>query len=331
MPTVLAAPDKFRGTATAAQVAAAIADAAHDAGWDVQRVPVSDGGEGLLECFGGPNRTSVVHGPLHEPVPAGWRLDGARAVIEMAQASGRSALTGANDPVAADTAGTGELIALALDAGAREIVVGVGGSAGTDGGRAALDVLLERRADLRDVTLVVACDVRTPFVEAAEVFGPQKGATPDQVRELTARLERLADDYAVQFGVDVRELPGAGAAGGLAGGLAVLGATLRPGFDVVAEHLHLAGRVSGVDLVVTGEGRLDATSLQGKVTGSLAGLCARAGTPVLIVAGSTADGARPTGAQVVDLSARYGADAARRDVCGRVRDAVATALRDAHS
>ena len=328
---MLAAPDKFRGTATAAHVAAAIADAARDAGWDVQRVPVSDGGEGLLECFGGPNRTSVVRGPLGEPVRAGWRLDGPRAVIEMAQASGRGALTGANDPVAADTGGTGELIGLALDAGAREIVVGVGGSASTDGGRAALDVLLERRAELCDVTLVVACDVRTRFVEAAAVFGPQKGATPDHVRVLTARLERLADDYVAQFGVDVRELPGAGAAGGLAGGLAMLGAALRPGFDVVAEHLGLAGRVSGVDLVVTGEGRLDAASLQGKVTGSLADLCARAGTPTLIVAGSTADGARPRGAQVVDLSARYGADAARRDVCGRVRDAVAAVLRDAHS
>ncbi|WP_375489264.1 glycerate kinase [uncultured Jatrophihabitans sp.] len=326
MPKLLAAPDKFRGTASAEQVAAAVLDAARDAGWQGEAVPVSDGGEGLLECFGGPNRSTRVSGPLDAPVAAAWRQDGPRAVLEMAQASGMHLVGDDNDVLAADTVGTGELIVAALDAGCRDIVVGVGGSASTDGGRGAVDVLLAHRARLGDAQLTVACDVRTTFVDAARVFGPQKGALAGDVETLTRRLEELADNYMAQWGVDVRTLPGAGAAGGLAGGLAALGARLRPGFEVVAHQVDLAPRVAGADLVVTGEGRLDATSLQGKVAGSLARLC-RDTAPLLVLAGSVGDGAQLPGARVVDLSERFGARAARTDVLGCVTETVSEALR----
>ena len=329
MASVLAAPDKFRGTATAAQVSSAIDDAARACGWDCVALPVSDGGEGLLECLGGANRRAQVRGPLGDAVLVRWRQDGVGAVIEMAQASGL-ALVGDNDALAADTTGTGELIAAALDAGCRDIVVGVGGSASTDGGRGALEVLRARPAGagFGDAQVTVACDVRTTFVDAAAVFAPQKGATRQQVGELAARLDALADDYLRDFGVDVRALPGSGAAGGLAGGLAALGAALRPGFDVVAERIGLPAQAGAADLVITGEGRLDATSLAGKVTGSLAKLCAGIGRPLVVLAGSVADDAHLGDARSIDLSARYGSGAARADVLGCVRTAVSQVLRD---
>lgn len=138
---LLALPDKFRGTATAAQLAQAMVRAADGCGWAATSLPIADGGEGLLACFGGANRVTVVSGPLGAPVSASWRLDSGRAVIEMAAASGLGLVTGSNDPLAASTAGTGQLIAAAIDAGAATIVVGAGGSATTDGGHGALDVL----------------------------------------------------------------------------------------------------------------------------------------------------------------------------------------------
>lgn len=328
MPSVLAAPDKFRGTASATQIAEAIAGAAHDAGWRCDPVPLSDGGEGLLECFGGANRETVVHGPHGDPVQAAWRCDGARAVIEMARASGRDLARDPPDPLTADTTGTGELIGAALDAGCREILVGVGGSATTDGGRGALAVLRARRGDLRTARLTVAYDVSTTFVDAAPVFAPQKGATPGQVAALTDRLDALAAHYLEDFGVDVRDLAGSGAAGGLAGGLAALGATLRPGFTVVAERLRLPDRVAAADLVVTGEGGFDASSLSGKVTGSLLDLGLETATRVVVIAGTVATGTRPAGAEIIDLSARFGADPAVQNVLGCVSAVVAEVLRD---
>src|SRR5690606_26053325 len=158
-----------------------------------------------------------------------------------------------NDPLAATSAGTGELIDAALRAGAKRIVVGLGGSATTDGGLGALQAI-PAPARLRGVELLVACDVATPFSRAAEVFGPQKGATPAQVRLLTGRLEQLARRYRDEFGVDVESLAGSGAAGGLAGGLATLGGRLVPGFDLVADELGLHDALEGADLVITGEG-----------------------------------------------------------------------------
>ncbi|HLY83847.1 MAG TPA: glycerate kinase, partial [Acidimicrobiales bacterium] len=248
MPHVVAAPDKFRGTATARQVAAAVARAAVSVGWTCDEVPVADGGEGILEVLGGRPRHARVRGPLGAPVDAEWRLDGTTAVVEMARASGLDLVGGTegNDPVRASTTGTGELIAAAVLAGARRVMVGMGGSATTDGGLAALRAL-EPHSRLHGVELLVACDVTTRFLDAAAVFSPQKGATPAQVELLSRRLERLAQVYEEDRGVDVRPLPGGGAAGGLAGGLAAIGAELVPGFDLVAEALDLAERLEGAD------------------------------------------------------------------------------------
>lgn len=268
----LACPDKFRGTLGAAAAAAAIAAGLRTAGFDeVRELPLADGGEGTLAALraalGGTTRTRTVTGPLGEPIEAEWGvLPDGTAVVEMARASGMELVARRNDPLRATTRGTGELIAAAARSGARRIVVGVGGSATTDGGLGAVDALNWSLAGL-DVT--VACDVATTFVDAARVFGPQKGATDAQVALLTRRLERLAEEYEARTGVDVRELEGSGAAGGLAGGLAAIGAHLEPGFDVVARAAGLETALEGVELVVTGEGRLDRTSFEGKVAGGV--------------------------------------------------------------
>jgi glycerate kinase len=322
---VVAAPDKLRGTATAAEVAAAVGRAAWEAGWDCDEVPMADGGEGTLDVLGGPNRRTIVSGPLGDPVEAAWRY-GRTAVIEMARASGL-VLVEQNDPVAASTAGTGELIAAAVDAGCRRIVVGVGGSATTDGGLGALRAL-EPLTRLRGVELIVACDVRTTFVEAARVFAPQKGATSSQVELLHRRLERLAQVYEDAYGVDVRTLAGSGAAGGLAGGLRCAGAELVGGFDAVADELDLHDRVEGADLVVTAEGFLDEQSFEGKVVGGVHELAAAEGVPVLAVVGEVLpDVAVPPGLEVVSLVERFGDDRARADTCACIEEVVAERLR----
>ncbi|CAN5885352.1 glycerate kinase [soil metagenome] len=313
---LLAAPDKFRGSLSAPEVVAAVGAAARGSGWRCTGAPMADGGEGMLDAFGGADRASQVTGPLGAPVAAAWRLgDGSVAVIESAVASGLLLAGGAegNDPMAATSAGTGELIAEAVLAGARRVVVGLGGSAMTDGGLGALDAVLDRldgdRPVDRGVELLVACDVQTPFTEAARVFGPQKGADPHQVEQLTRRLEALKDDYARRFDVDLSVLPGGGAAGGLGGGLVVLGAHLVPGLDLVAEQVDLAGRMAGADLVVTGEGALDAESFNGKVVGGVVQLARERGIPVLVVAGIVRPNApanQLTDLSVVDLTRTYG-------------------------
>ena len=332
MPHVVAAPDKFRGTATAAQVAAAVARAAGAAGWTCDEAPVSDGGEGFCDVVGGRVRTVRVHGPLGEVVRAEWRLrDGplagghTLAVVEMALASGLELVGGAegNDPIRADTTGTGELIAAAVGAGARLVVVGMGGSATTDGGWAALNVL-EPHSRLAGVDIRVACDVTTRFVDAAAVFAPQKGASPSQVALLTRRLERLAQLYESRFGVDVRGLEGSGAAGGLAGGLAALGATLVPGFDLVADTIELADRMEGADLVVTGEGFLDEQSFSGKAVGGVVGLATEAGVPLLVVAGEALEG-QPVPHE--SLVARFGRERAMGATLDCITEVVAERLR----
>lgn len=315
---VVAAPDKMRGTATAIEVAAAIASAATSLGWDCDQVPLADGGEGTLEALGGANRSTRVTGPLGAPVDAEWRLapseDGrSTAVIEMARASGLDLVGGAegNDAVAASTAGTGQLIMAALDAGATRVIVGVGGSATTDGGLAALRAI-HPLARLRGVELVVACDVRTRFVDAARDFSAQKGATPAQQQLLTRRLERLCEVYRAEHGVDVSSLEGAGAAGGLAGGLAALGARLVSGFDVVADEVDLDSHLAGADLVITAEGFLDAQSFEGKVVGGVAAMAAAAEVPVTAIAGEVFDGVEDR-IDAVSLVARFGKRRARED------------------
>ena len=333
---VVAAPDKLKGTATASDVAATVARVVVDAGGRCTEVPMADGGEGTLDVLGGGNRTTVVAGPLGDPVEAPWRLQARSAVVEMARASGLVLAGGPehNDVLAASTYGTGELIAAALDAGARRILVGVGGSATVDGGFGALRALYPTQR-LRGVELVVACDVTTRFLDAADVFGPQKGATPAQVKLLRGRLERLAVDYEEHHGVDVRDLPGGGAAGGLAGGLAAVGAELVSGFDLVAEEVELYEAVEGADLVVTAEGFLDAESFDGKVVGGVASFAAEAGVPVLVVAGEVfhdevAAPLAAVGGQItaVSLSERFGRERSLADPLACVAEVVAGHLAD---
>jgi glycerate kinase len=323
---VVAAPDKLRGTASASAVAAAIGRVAAACGWLCDEVPMADGGEGTLDALGGANRTTTVTGPLGAPVEAGWRLDGRTAVIEMARASGLELVGGAeaNDPIAASTAGTGELIVAAMDAGATRVIVGVGGSASTDGGLAAMRAL-HPLARIRGIDLIVACDVRTGFVDAAAVFAPQKGASAAQVELLRRRLERLAQVYEAEHGVDVTALAGAGAAGGLAGGLAAAGARLVPGFDLIADEVELYEHLEGADLVVTAEGFLDAQSFEGKVVGGVAALAADAGVPVVAIAGEVFDDVGDR-IEAVSLVQRFGEERARSDAIACIEEVAAGVL-----
>lgn len=345
---IVAAPDKFRGTASAASIAAAIAAAVADTvpGATCVQLPLADGGEGTLEVLAhalsargsGIWKQTVVTGPLGDPVEAGWLLVGNTAYLEMARASGLVLVGGAesNDPLAASTYGTGELISAAVASGARRVVVTVGGSATTDGGFGALRAL-EPLGRLRGIDLVVACDVETRFVDAASVFAPQKGASPAQVALLRRRLENLAEIYVRERGVDVRTLTGAGAAGGLAGGLASLGATVVAGFDLVAEVVGVAEALEGADLVVTGEGFLDEQSFAGKVVGGVYELAREVHVPVLVVAGEAVPdgqwdpaaapppGARP-GLHVISLAARVGREQSMADPWSATRAAVSAWL-----
>jgi glycerate 2-kinase len=326
VPHVVLAPDKFRGSATAAEVASAMAKAALGLGWTVDPAPISDGGEGFCAALGGRRRPARVRGPLGVAVEAAWfELDGgATASVEMARASGLDLVGGsrANDPVAADTAGTGQLIAAAVKAGARQVLIGMGGSATTDGGWGAMEAL-EPHSRLAGVDLVVACDVRTRFVDAAASFSPQKGASPAQVQFLARRLERLAQLYRERFGVDVQSIAGSGAAGGLAGGLAALGATLVPGFELVAERIELAERMEGADLIITGEGLLDAESFNGKAVGGVVALAGELGVPVVVLAGN-ADGDQPV--QFRTLVATVGEEKAWAEPLAAIEEAVAGIL-----
>ena len=283
---VLAAVDKFRGTATAAQVAAAIGHACWDLGHECIETPIGDGGEGTLDVLGGANRTTRVTNPLGKPVDAQWRFVRDTAIIEMARASGLTLVGGAakNDVIAASTVGTGELIDSALNDGAKKIIVCVGGSATVDGGLGAIKAI-KSPARLRGIEFLVACDVQTSFTDAAKLFGAQKGATPAQIEFLTARLHKLQQQYLDDYGVDVSNIEGAGAAGGLAGGLAALGASLVPGFDIVADEVGLHELIASSDYVITGEGYLDNESFEGKVVGGVQRLAQQFGKPVSVICG----------------------------------------------
>jgi len=309
---LLAAPDKFRGTLTAREAAAALAAGAERAGWTAVERPLADGGEGTLDVLGGGNRRTLVSGPLGEPVEAAWRFEeDGTALIEAAQACGLSLAGGPerNDPLRATSRGVGELIAAAVAEGATRIVVTVGGVASTDGGVGATEAVPHPL----HVPLEVACDVDARFLDAADVFAPQKGATPEQVPLLRERLEKLV----------VPDLPGSGAAGGLAGGLAAIGARLLPGFDLVADRVGLDERLAEADLVVTGEGMVDATSFTGKVVGRVLDRAQAAGIEALVVAGDVASGSR---IDALSLVARYGPERALAEPAECLMELVETAL-----
>src|SRR5438874_7029827 len=243
--------------------------------------------EVLLTALGGETAAAPVHDPLGRELTAGFGLleDGGTAVVETAQASGLELVAEDEcDPVAASTAGTGELILAAVEAGAAVVLVGVGGSATTDGGAGAISVIRDA-GGLGGARLVVLCDVRTPFEQAAEVFGPQKGADPAAVKRLSRRLR----DQARRLARDPRGVPMTGAAGGLAVGLwATFGAVLEPGAVFVLDALGFDARMRAARAVVTGEGRLDAQSLQGKAAGEVAVRCRQAGVPCHAIVGANA-------------------------------------------
>jgi glycerate kinase len=316
MPRVVLAPDKFRGTATASGAAAALAGAATRLGWEAEAIPLSDGGEGLLEACAvvcPEEESTVVTAPDGSPVTARWRIGDRLAVVESAQASGLSLVGGSegNDAMTATSRGTGELLvaAAARVGSGGTVVVGLGGSATTDGGLGALEAV-ESAGGLAGVHLVGAFDVATHFVDAAPLFAPQKGADADQVAALASRLEALVDRYRSRYGVDVRDLAGSGAAGGLGGALAVLGAELRSGYALVHDLVGLGPALDAADRVVTGEGALDATSFAGKVVGGVVGDARDRGLPTLVVAGRCSDEgaarARDAGCDVVSLTERFG-------------------------
>ncbi|WP_210649213.1 glycerate kinase [Nocardioides sp. SYSU D00065] len=311
-PRVLVAPDKFKGSLPAHEVARALATGLRrvrpEAVVDV--LPVADGGDGTLDAAvaSGFERVPVVaSGPTGEPVATAYARRGTTAVVEMADACGLARLPGGVPaPTTATSRGLGEVVAAALDAGCRDLVIGIGGSASTDGGvgmLAALGAAVDPHDLSSDVHLdlsglhpalaqsriVVACDVDNPLTGpegAAAVYAPQKGATPEQVALLDARLVRWADAVAAATGTDRRDQPGAGAAGGVGFGLvAVLGAELRPGIDLMLDLLGFADRVPGADLVITGEGSLDEQSLRGKAPVGVATAAARVGVPVVAVCG----------------------------------------------
>ncbi|HZT93242.1 MAG TPA: glycerate kinase [Gaiellaceae bacterium] len=309
---LLAAPDKFRGTLSAREAAAAIAAGAERAGWTAEELALADGGEGTLDVLGGWNRRTLVSGPLDRPVDAGWRLEeDGTALIEAAQACGLTIAGGPeqNDPLRATSLGVGELVATAIAEGAERIVVAVGGVASTDGGVGAIEVL----PSPLPVPLEVACDVDARFLDAAEVFAPQKGATPEQVRLLRERLAQL----------DVPDQPGAGAAGGLAGGLAAIGARLVPGFDLVAERLNFEERLREADLVVTGEGLVDATSITGKVVGRVLDRARAAQVEALAIAGDVAPNSP---IEALSLVERYGPERALTEPADCLAELVGTTL-----
>jgi glycerate kinase len=257
--------------------------------------PAADGGEGtadvLTATMGGEWRTASVHDPLGRPIEARFGLvrDGSTAVVEAAAASGLALLAEQErDPEKATSAGTGELIAAAVDAGARRVLVAAGGTATMDGGRGAIEALQEA-GGIPDATLEVLCDTSVPFERAAEIFAAQKGASPEQVEELSSRLVALAGTLPR----DPRSRAMTGAAGGLSGGLwAVFGAHLTPGATFVLGVIGFDTRMERVDAVITGEGRLDEQSFEGKLVGQVARRCREARRPLHVIAGSSAvDGA----------------------------------------
>ena len=340
-PVIVVAPDKFKGSLTAAEAAAALARGLRRGlpGARVVEHPIADGGEGSLDMVLAHGFRPVrceVHGPAGQPVEATYALDGGDALVEMAAAAGLGRLPGGvpDDRTArtASTYGVGELMRDALDRGARRIVLAVGGSATTDGGAGMAAALGARfstssgpavpeggagllgvdRVDLEgldgrlaEASVVVACDVDNPLTGpsgAAAVYGPQKGATAETVVLLDRALDHWADLVAAATGRDLRRLPGAGAAGGLGfGAAALLGAEVRSGIDMLLELSGFARTVAGADLVIVGEGSFDDQSLRGKGPVGVAAAAARAGARVVAVAGRST--VAPADARAVGIDA----------------------------
>ena len=298
--TVLVAPDSFKGTFSADEVAEAIGRGLRDGGRAVDLCPVADGGEGtaaaLGAALGGQSVRVAVHDPLGRAITAEYVRHDDAAFIDTAAASGLGLVAEADrDAVAASTAGTGELIVAAVAAGARTVHLGVGGSATTDGGAGAVGVI-EDAGGLGRTRLVVLCDVRTTFEDAARVYGPQKGADDQTVERLTRRLVNLAR----RLPRDPRGQEMTGAAGGLAGGLwAALGAELVGGAARVLDAVDFDTRMGAARCVVTGEGRLDSQSRVGKLVSEIATRARQAGVPCHVVCGTRDLDAM--GARVLDL------------------------------
>ena len=319
---IVVAPDKFKGSLPATQVAAAIAAGLHAGrpGAEVVTIPVADGGEGTVDAAvaAGYERVPVTAaGPAGDPVRASYARRGEVAVVELAGVCGLARLPGGRPaPLTASSFGAGEVLRAALEAGARRIILGVGGSASIDGGAGLLQALGARVLDtsgepvrpggagLREVAaldltglhralypadIILAADVDNPLTGpdgAAEVYGPQKGASPAEVAALDAGLRRWAAVVAAAVGRDWSGTPGAGAAGGVGfAALAVLGATRRPGIELVLDLAGFETALDGADLVITGEGSLDAQSLAGKTPVGVARAAARRGIAVVAVAG----------------------------------------------
>jgi glycerate kinase len=321
---ILIAPDKFKGSLNAREVAESIAKGLHDALLDaeIEIVPMADGGEGTAEVIcdarGGSWLRCKAHDPLGREIDVryAWIEDEKLAVMEMSEAAGMRRLSESeHDPVRATTFGVGEMILDAAKHGAKEIIIGLGGSATNDGGfgmaRALGFQFFEQERELRDAVselaklkrieapknlelpnIVAAVDVKNPLLcknGATYVFGPQKGATKDKIKILERALTRLADVVAEEFGFDYRNKPGAGAAGGLGFGLmSFCGAKIRPGFDVVAKAVGLEAEIKDADIVITGEGSLDRQTLEGKTPAGAARLARKFGKPVFAIVGRAA-------------------------------------------
>ncbi|HZU39968.1 MAG TPA: glycerate kinase [Solirubrobacteraceae bacterium] len=305
-PRAVVAPDSFKGTLAAPEVAVAIARGLERAGVVPDCCPVADGGEGtteiLLAACGGEARRATVHDPLGRSVTACFGLlapDGQRAALDMAAASGLHLVTSRErHPWLASTYGVGELICAAIAAGARQVLIAAGGSATVDGGAGAIRAIRDA-GGLRGAELSVLCDVRTPWEQCAEIYGPQKGADALMVRRLADRLEALAG----QLPSDPRGLEMSGAAGGLAGGLwSAFGAELVPGAAFVLDAVGFDQRVELADCVVVGEGRIDAQSTLGKIVGEIGRRARAAHVPLMAVVGRrelSLDSARALGIDTI--------------------------------
>ena len=331
---VLVAMDKFRGTARALELVEHVAQVVRARGAHADPQAMSDGGEGFVDAFHGETRHVEVTGPLGEPVTARIRLhdarEGRRAVIEVADVVGRDRLRSptSEQALAASSAGVGQLLLAAQELPVDSILVGCGGSATSDAGLGCYEVLT-RAGELR-VPVVAATDVTSVFARALD-FAAQKGVADRDRALLAPRFAAARRRYLDECGLDVASLARTGAAGGIAGALAALGAELAGGFDVVAAECDLARRVRAASLVVTGEGRFDRTSLAGKVVVGVASLVL-APTELLIVCGSVDDAAarefalgRP-GARFVSLTQRFGARRARRHTLACVGEVVDEAI-----
>jgi glycerate kinase len=309
--TILVAPDSFKGTLSAADVAAAIGRGLEARGRPVDLCPVADGGEGTLEALaqalGGKLQTATVSDPLGRPLEASFALDGRLGIVETAAASGLGLVEpGERDPIASDTFGTGELIVAAIEAGAEVVYLGVGGSATTHGGAGAIRAIREG-GGLRGARIVVLSDVRTPFELAARVFAPQKGADERAVAQLTKRL----NDQARRLPRDPRGRPMTGAAGGLSGGLwAEFGAELVPGAQFILDAIGFDRRMRAARAVVTGEGKLDQQSLAGKAVSEVSTRARQAGVPCHAIVGTRE--LDSFGLRVLDLQAVFEASTPRQ-------------------